>query len=483
MGSASEAQRRELIPKFFDAMAQAQPPVKLSREVLSRLDESALRGLATHAGDNSPGAGAMVSSGLLGELVQRAEGNPKNAMAAMEGLSRLSPTAMPTAMKELGLTQEKLTGWIGEASGTDPMSAKGGWASPETVQRLAGKIAIQPEGRGLGIATALVSTTLAREAERGVQSDEGLQGSLERLLERAQGADVPPSERAAVAHSVMSSGSFQQPRILTEKTRLEFTRLVASAPQEFLDVYRKDDAGEIDTDKEQRELKSMIRVMGFTGPETTKEAFNTMWGNLIGSTLNQGTIEIGKAKEAEQQLSKLRREGKLDEITEQDLQERIDSHRQRGHMLAGNAGQVFQAHMLASRDAGISYKENVKFVQDLMAGAYSGLVGGFSWRCELRPEQLVDGKKVPKLDYNLLSLTKDLTKEFSKPQLKSPAEFMLSLFGVENPNSEQVSKALYVRLQNQSQELAKEVGLTPDDWRTHLNLYLGEGASPKVLAP
>jgi hypothetical protein len=210
MGSASEAQRRDLIPKFFDAMAKAQPPVKLSGEVLSRLDESALRGLATHVKDNSPGAGAMLSSGLLGELVQRAEGNPKNAMAAMEGLSRLNAATLPGAMSQLGLTPDTLKGWIQKASASDPMSPKGGWANPETVQRLAGKLAEQPGGAGIGTAKALLSEALASQTKKGLTPDTGLQQSLQSLSQReqAQAAGLSPkaTQASGAVHEAIGKG-------------------------------------------------------------------------------------------------------------------------------------------------------------------------------------------------------------------------------------------------------------------------------------
>jgi hypothetical protein len=186
LGPASTADKRKLVPQFLDAMAKAEPPCQLSKDVLCKLDDSALRSLAAHAADASPGSQALISSGLLGELVQRAEDNPKNAMAVMEALSRLSPAALTPALSDLGVDREMLSGWMRAAAASDPMSATGSWVNPETVQRLAGKLAQQPGGIGVETAKALLSTALAGQTERGGRPDAGLKKSLEDLTRREQ---------------------------------------------------------------------------------------------------------------------------------------------------------------------------------------------------------------------------------------------------------------------------------------------------------
>jgi hypothetical protein len=343
LGSASEAERRELIPKFLDAMARTRPPCRLSKEVLGRLEDSALRGLATHAADASAGSQALVSSGLLGELVQRAQDHPKNSMAAMEGLSRLCPPALPQAMKELGLSQETLTGWVREATATDPMSAKGGWVNPETVQRLADKLAQQPGGAGLSAAAGLISTTLAAKAERGLQPDARLQMSLETVLQHAQNEAVPASAKAAVTASVADSGIFSHPEVLTPPVRSSMTSLIASARTEFTDLYVNSDRDRGLELTEIDRLSEMVKALGFTGPEAERRNFNSMWGNLVGAS----------------------------------LREAVD---QNNGVLARKAGMLFGVYAEGLKAKQGEDEAKVKALQDLLGFAVSGIGGGFSWR-------------------------------------------------------------------------------------------------------
>jgi hypothetical protein len=405
LGQASAAERRQNIPQFLDAMAKAQPPCQLSKDVLSKIDDSALRSLAAYPADGSPGSQALVSSGLLGELAQRAENNPKNAMSALEGLSRLSSSELPGAMKQLGLTQEKLTSWIGAASGTDPMSAKGGWANPETVQRLAVKLAGQPDGAGFATATALVSTTLSSKASKGLQTDTGLQHTLEDLLQTAQGKDVPNGQKAAVAASMVNSGIFSHPSLLTPELRMGATNLIGSAPQEFVGLYAGRD--QFDAGIDQRELgklSSMVTALGFTGPESNRNAFNSLWGNLVGDHL-KGAVQHGSKVESQ------------------------------------TAGMLFNVYTEGARAAQTGHDAKVKALQDLLGFAASGIGGGFSWKVG---------------DFNLVSPLK----EEGKGLVSDVAKYLVG----DNPEASKACASLQDYLLKEAGTYAKQQGLDPEEW-------------------
>jgi hypothetical protein len=373
--------------------------------VLSKIDDSALRSFATYPADGSPGSQALVSSGVLGELAQRGETNPRNAMAALEGLSRLGSSELPGAMKQLGLTQEKLTGWIGAASGTDPMSAKGGWTNPETVQRLAVKLAGQPDGAGLATATALVSTALASKAASGLQTDAGLQHTLEDLLQTGQGNTVPKDQKAAAVAALVDSDIFRHVDVLTPTMRTGTTNLIGGAPNEFVQRFSQSDEHDPRVSgKANERMAAMTSALGFSGPESARNEFNSMWSNLVGAKIHEAVDRNSPG-------------------------------------MASNAGMLFRAYTDGARRADVDHETKVKTVETFLAFATSGIGGGFSWKLG---------------NYNAVSPLKE--------DAKGLAHDVADWFVGDSPQNSKAAGAVQDSLMQKAHKWAKESGTNEDMW-------------------
>jgi hypothetical protein len=403
LDTASESQKRDFVPRFLQTLASAKPAFSFPPEVLNRLTGSTLRALATHTGGGA-GAQAFGQSGLLAELAGRAETTPRNAMAAMEALSQFEPQALPAAMKGAGLNGEALARWVELAGASDPMSPEGGWVNPETVGRLARKLAEQPGGRGLSSAVALTSSALAVRADKDLSVDGGLQKGLEQILQQAQHPDVPRSEKAAAAKALVDTGLFRSPEVLTPELRSHIASLIAGAGAEFTSLYIENSRARALSNEETARIGQMVRALGFSGFERARRDFNTMWGNLIGSTMRTA----------------------------------VDQKDPEG---ANHAGMLLRAFASGASSAQAEHDSKVQALKDLLGFAVSGIGGGFSWKLG---------------DFNVVSPLKEAGKGL--------AADLANLAVGDGPQAAQWLAQLEDRLLDEAGTYADARGLSDSEW-------------------